>query len=65
MSQQRHIPAHTVGAGSLLEPLEACRVPLFLDFDTRQILEDRTDWRAVYELGHTYPNLPIVVVAPV
>jgi predicted TIM-barrel fold metal-dependent hydrolase len=50
--------------GALLEPLEACRVPLFLDFDTRQILEDRTDWRAVYELGHAYPGLPIIVVAP-
>jgi predicted TIM-barrel fold metal-dependent hydrolase len=50
--------------GTLLEPLAASRVPLFLDFDTRQILEDRTDWRAVYELAHAYPDLPIVVVAP-
>jgi predicted TIM-barrel fold metal-dependent hydrolase len=50
--------------GALLEPLERCRVPVFLDFDTRQILEDRTDWRAVYELGHAYPGLPIIVVAP-
>jgi predicted TIM-barrel fold metal-dependent hydrolase len=50
--------------GALLEPLEASRVPVFLDFDTRQILEDRTDWRAVYELGHAYPRLPFIVVAP-
>jgi predicted TIM-barrel fold metal-dependent hydrolase len=50
--------------GALLDPLQAHRVPLFLDFDTRQILEDRTDWRAVYELGRTYPELPLIVVAP-
>jgi len=57
------VPAPWALSG-LLEPLEACRVPVFLDFDTRQILEDRTDWRAVYELGHAYPRLPIIVVAP-
>jgi predicted TIM-barrel fold metal-dependent hydrolase len=50
--------------GALLEPLAASRVPVFLDFDTHHILEDRTDWRAVYELGHAFPGLPIVVVAP-
>jgi predicted TIM-barrel fold metal-dependent hydrolase len=48
----------------LLEPLEASRVPVFLDFDTRQVLEDRTDWRAVYELCCAFPRLPLIVVGP-
>jgi predicted TIM-barrel fold metal-dependent hydrolase len=46
----------------LLLALEEYKIPVFLDFDTGEPYNDRTDWDKVYEICRNYPNLPVVLV---
>lgn len=48
--------------GDLLGVLETARIPVFVDFDLGR--RDEADWRALYDLAETFPELPLVVVRP-
>jgi hypothetical protein len=48
--------------GSLFSVFEDHRIPVFLDFDTGEPYDDRTDWDKVYEICRNHPKMPVVLV---